>query len=624
MNTQNTSSTYSTNATPSQAFIRELSEQLDLICTGNPGEQITHLPALLELVEHHKTWPAMAELLESDNPIKRLFVSSMLLIAAKTTPGRVSAAVQEKCENIMVGALIHPSDLTKLWSVGLMSQGMVPASALDKLRDLLKSENPTLSVMAAAVLTFSPEPELQAYPILTRALDSDDEGIAGSAAAALARAGVQEHRALQAIKKRFKTFPPAIMRYLLYAICNSNHRVPGLFDEVAAVFNNPDEEPITRQLAAAALERVAPDKGRATSMLMTALKSTDSALVSGALFGFAKFDPFPQCAADVLPAQLRAHDVHIRRAVSEAIFASKLLADQLLPLLIRRLGDEKDDEVIGNLCGACYVVGQPAIAPLLERVCNGTPREAWAAGSALVTVGPNSATAIAEMLLGKRTEKEYSRLLTVLESMGAEAALAIPTLAAILSATEDHLLAVLIIRVLFFAEAAALPAIPALVNYAVRADPENQDVQKWIHSTLSKHRREAANALREAIAVALAADRPRFEAMLDTVEPDRHHTSSRLVRFDDPETIRRFVRVAEHLKFKGPDSIRTVSASLTAQFGPDGNSLTTLGRALKDLTKWIGKPLTSPRPAKTMGLTPEGEALLEECRQFLKELDSQE
>jgi hypothetical protein len=618
-------------STASPSLIREISECLDRFCSLSPEDTVKHLPELLEFESREGFEHAMWSQLDSDNDIKRVVVASTLRVYFEAVPEAGPAKIVEKCERIMAQSLGHISLMVRYMAAGLISNWMMmakcqlPAQMLSPLRKMVSESDEYLSMLAAMALASSPDPEPEAYRILNRRLDSVDGELAGLVAAALLKLEINNRRALATIKVRFATLSPFIQRPILVSIYKSGPNAVGLFNEVAAILVNSPQEELTHHLAAMALGSISYGTDRATPLLMKALRSSKSMVMDGAVIGLAASQRVPHEAIDLIVTRIFDPDVQLRRSAASAMETLGNFDASGIAILIGRLRDETDREALMQVTRALASAGKPAIPPLLECLVRGNAQESFNAANALVTMGEAAAEGITDFIPSIQDGQELLILLNVLESMGRRAAPAVPTFAECLEVIESEVVALHIVRMFYFCGPPAECAVPSLICYIAEHGSDNDDVNIWIKRTLTSHLPHSSDALRQAIVLADGEARQRLEAMLAEIDRVPSTSSSRLTGFHSVPKIKRFIAMGDMLLANGPNSLRGLAALLKGELSKGarkGYSANNLSRAVKSLEDWLKEPLTSPRKNTTFALTPNGQAILNECKLFLK--DSQQ
>jgi hypothetical protein len=614
----------------SDSLRRKVSECVDQICSLRPENTVKYLPQLVELSTQQGFDQALTIQLDSDHDGKRVVVASFLLMFGAAGLECVPPKIVERCERILTHALRHESQMIRILAVGMlaqcsmMSDCKLPERALAPLREMVGGSDATLAPIAAMALSNSPDPEPEAFNILSRSLDSNDESKIGMVAPALVKAGIHDHHALSAIKERFEKFSPLILRAILLAISKIGPAAIDLFDNIAAVLKD-SAQASTHHLAAMALGSICCGTDRAIPLLMKALESSDWITMDGAADGLSASKRVPQQALDLIVARISGPNVQLRHSAARAMGTLKGFDDTFIPILIRRLREETDQDTLLEVARSLAIAGKPAIAPLLECRLHGKADESLYAANALVTIGKDAAEAIADYIPKLRGPRDLGLLLNVLEGMGRESAPAVPIFAEFLECVEDELLALNIVRMLCYSGPSAKCAIRSLVRYVGQRGTDNDDINVWVKRTLASHLPHSSGVLREEINSATGAARERLETLLSAIEGAPRPPQNRLTGFRDIRTVERFVAAADLLVAKGPNSLRGLAALLKAQSGKsarNGFSPNSLSRALKSLEEQFKEPLTSPRKFTVFALTRFGETILTECKQFLRNSES--
>lgn len=591
-----------------------------------PVASLSEVLQRLELLGDDYSIPALVEATGCGTPRERLIAAFMTWGISRKAPGRIPSKAISQCREIFIKALSGDDDKLRLFACLLLSQSALPDEVIPILQKLIHSSSRLESVTAAAALSQSDSDLVIAVQVLHHALLDQDEVLSSVAGVALLRVGVGQEDAVRKISKHLLGLNPGTQYSILVAAKPLGIQAKGIFDAVAKILDDSKRPPEIRQVAAAALGCITTGSARATPMLMQALRSPDWEVVKGAVDGLEASGHFPDEAAGELANLLAHKDESIRVAAASGLAVMKERAAPALPMMLKRLSEETNLDIVGLLIPALSAIGSAAIPSLVAIIVEGDRLRAEPAMQALAGMGSNAARTLAELLRQTEDERVRKMVVAVLVGMGRRAVPAIPVLADILDETDNDELAIHCTMSLCLCGPSAVAAIPALIRCITQRGCDDNAVGMWAERALWTMREHAIPALEGAIKANSNSQRKFLERALAGMGASFGSDLGRLEQFDCDDLLASFVDVGTILETKGETSFRDlaiilkdkeVKGALTP--GYEGVSQSGIRKHLAALENKIGGPrLTTHGDNKKGDLTPGGRALLAEAREYLR------
>jgi HEAT repeat protein len=459
--------------------------------------------------------------------------------------------------------------------------------------------------------------------ILREALTGDNEVLMTTAATSLARLKTWNQMAValltEALGKRAPLRPMPILEGLKHVGASARQLAP----VVAALITDKSLTLAERRLAAAALGSITRGTNAGVATLEQAMSSPSWPIVAGAAEGLALTEQVSSSAVTRLMALTNSADADWRRTAYRGLrgFGERATAAALV--LVARIGEEQDAEMLEEVIHATVAMGVEAIAPLVELVRGGDIRKVPAAEFALTAIATQRPAEVLESLLADPHPHIRVRASKIVGELGQDAAAALPRLIIMLEqATDDERVDDILVVI-----AGCGPLDDAAADVVVRALLRWEKIpQEWAEQWLSFTGPAIGLAIERARVSATDKQRLRLEMLAGSMKRVEVNEFQEFAGID-LLLIETFCRVGELLRERGPTSWPTILETLQQQ--PLRESLVplvldidprTLSARVKALGEALGVALTDAAERRKGGLTEDGVRVLDRAKSYCQSL----
>lgn len=532
-------------------------------------------------------------------------------------------------EQVIAEILAKPQDDEALCIVCNMMgrMGVVPASVVPSLESLIEQENKLKAAYAAVALCSVPDKVPVALPVLHKLLRSDDDQAKLIAAPVMALNDYQIDAAMSAlvevlpqsrwedrcgVVRHIETIGPKAIRMLpILEQMLADETLPSFF----------------RARAATAIGSVTKGTKSHLKLLSETLSSADWEIMDGAADGLEVHGGFRDSDIDRIAAHLDAESRDMRRIAAIALKRFGSRASRAIPKLIERFRNEPDPQLCLGLTEAVAAMGVDAVAPLIEAAKQQDFRIISLIAATLRAIGDHAVVPVVEQLVQDPNEQIRILGIVILKEMGTKAAPAIPTLAEMIEDTLDLELVCTVAAIFALCGRDSAIAARSLVRALIRCD--DAEFTHIATGALRKVGPIALEALAEASALAFlsAEDKRRIDTAIAACQPQLSERFKHLQQLNSDDLLRYFVLAAQLLanqKQVGWGEVGERIAPLLnfvrangRPFGTAGNSVRDIFADLKDRLK--SGPLTTHRPKVSGTLTEQGELLLKDASEYLRQ-----
>lgn len=527
---------------------------------------------------------------------------------------------RDRSSEVINQGLSRGDDDVRMLLCRLLSQGPVPDECVAELQSLARMDGSDLSVAAATAVTWRETNNLLFIKILKRGLKSQAIDLSINAAKALLRLTSTMPSAEETLVDALDHNSDTCFSVLM-ALSESAQTEVDLSQMVAAIVLDDDRPVLLRAVAAHTLGVVAIHVPSALSALDIALQDDDLFLVESAASGCKALGCFPDGAAERFASWL-GHPSSARHDLAlEMLALMGAEAAPALQTLIVWIGSDLGGGGPGALANALGACGVEAIPYLLTGIRSKDLSGASVCSAALVAMGGTAVPAIEELLSADLEPQAFGMVLAVARELGPQAHCLVPRLNHLLLSEAHDALLGLILKTVGATGPAAINALPGLLRCLLVGNDTIADEAERILRMIgpqvlpvlvdvARHTSgDQAERIRRVVADWDVLADPRFR---------------KLIAFDDDACLERFMHAAEYLCEHGPSSHR-VMAEAFHERKCDGRmdrgcstSQRALGQAFKDINDKLSIVVTTQSEGRKGGITPEGRALLEDVKDYLR------
>lgn len=420
---------------------RKAVENLFRIAAGQ-DEFLKNIPAALdELARRGEDLPpALAEAMLSKEPHERMMAAWFLIALESGRPGFLDdPSLVDEAASVLVAGLTHREFKERLAACTMLSLGPVPSKAVRILRKLAedKDEDERVRVLAAAAVIVDHPGSVELIRTLERGLRSPQPGIAGAAATAMARLGLDTPEPIKALLSAFEEADPGVKYHILTGFKRLGPAAAGAIDMLCRFIDDRKNQVTLRGHAASVLGHVAKGTDRGDATLTRALRSREAPVLTGAVEGFKHLGHFPPDAAARLAEDLSADDEELRIAAVRGIASLGAAAAPAVSALVARLGREPSKQMVDGLADAIAACGETAVPSIIEIIKQQDYTKVPVAALALLRMGAAGGQALARALEIETDPHVRGFMVLVARDLGPSAAAVVPIMDYLLAQEAD-------------------------------------------------------------------------------------------------------------------------------------------------------------------------------------------
>ncbi len=535
--------------------------------------------------------------------------------------------VQRNAEEWITNFLAKPHDKEALCILcKLMGPiGVVPKSVLPLLETLIAHRDKVISSYAAVALCSVPEKASAALRVLHGLLDADNDQVKLIAAPVMA---IHDYRVDAAISTLVEVLPKArvedrcgIVR-MIQTIGPRAIRTLPILEQMLQDTSLPS---FFRARAATAIGSVTKGTSSHPKLLSDLLWSDDWEIMNGAAAGLEVNGGVRKEDIDRVASRLASDNSDMRRIAAIALKRFGPRAKRAIPKLIDRFRNEPDTQLCLGLTEAVAAIGEDAIMPLIEAVKQQDFRILPLIAVTLHAIGERAVVPVVEHLVRDPNEQVKTLGFVILRELGVSAAPAIPVLAEMIDETVCLETACLIAAVFSFCGKDSDIAARSLVQTLIRCD--DKEFAQVANAAFRRIGPPALAELAKSLAGLTGDEKLRVERAIAACQPQMSERFKQLEQLNSDELLHYFVLAARVLKAKHEAGWVVIGKAISpvvtfkrangVAFGTTGNSVRD---NFKELAERVGTgPLTTHRPKVKGGLTHEGEALLNDATDYLRQ-----